>query len=289
MYANPALENVFGTIGTVLWCIQIIPQIVINYRRKDTKGLSSILMFTWSAASIFLGIYCIVQNINIPIIVQPQLFGFLAAVCWIQCLYYGPRKLSLKKSIILLTVYLLIFGGLQAGLVFATRAGIRNGTDAPLTLFGVISVIGLLGGLIPQYYEIFKYKEVIGLSLIFMTVRSFFQHLVFDVSNGISNLASYAPQFIYGRNVYQLDMLGGLFCTLSLVFKEKFDILASVNYIGIFVLDLTILILAAILNPRANRRRRAQGFLEPCSTSPDSSSVPVERSGLEHSQNTSLA
>jgi hypothetical protein len=60
-----------------------------------------------------------------------------------------------------------------------------------------------------------------------------------------------------------MDLLGGVFCTLSLVFKHDFDALAAVNYAGIVVLDGGILILAAILNPRANRRRRRLRAADP--------------------------
>ena len=35
----PTSANVLGTIGTVLWCIQLVPQIVRNYRTKSTEGL----------------------------------------------------------------------------------------------------------------------------------------------------------------------------------------------------------------------------------------------------------
>lgn len=48
----------------------------------------------------------------------------------------------------------------------------------------------------PQYYEIYKYKEVIGVSLMFMFV----------------------------------DMMGGVFSDLSLAFKEHFDVVAGVAY-----------------------------------------------------------
>jgi hypothetical protein len=41
---NPVLQNVFGTIGAVLWSIQIIPQIWKSYRDKSTEGLSGTLM-----------------------------------------------------------------------------------------------------------------------------------------------------------------------------------------------------------------------------------------------------
>lgn len=43
-HPNAVAENVCGTIGAVLWSIQIIPQIWKSYRTKDTEGLSTMLM-----------------------------------------------------------------------------------------------------------------------------------------------------------------------------------------------------------------------------------------------------
>ena len=48
----------------------------------------------------------------------------------------------------------------------------------------------------PQYAEIFKYGEVKGISIVFVTV----------------------------------DLLGGVFSDLSLIFRPKFDVLAGVAY-----------------------------------------------------------
>ena len=48
----------------------------------------------------------------------------------------------------------------------------------------------------PQYYEIYKHKEVIGVSILFMVV----------------------------------DMMGGIFSDLSLAFKDKFDVVAGITY-----------------------------------------------------------
>jgi hypothetical protein len=53
----------------------------------------------------------------------------------------------------------------------------------------------------PQYYEIWKYGEVKGISLLFMTI----------------------------------DLLGGVFSVLSLVFKEHFDVLGGVAYSAVVV------------------------------------------------------
>jgi hypothetical protein len=53
-----------------------------------SRTASSLLLFRyrliWSISAIWLGIYVIVQDLNIPLILQPQLFGTLAAVSWVQ-------------------------------------------------------------------------------------------------------------------------------------------------------------------------------------------------------------
>lgn len=78
-----------------------------------------------------------------------------------------------------------------------------------------------------------------------------------------------------------VDMLGGVFCILSLAFKAEIDILATVssspvsrrpilnehhsqiNYAAVVLLDGIVLILALILNPRARRRRERQQRSQP--------------------------
>lgn len=44
-------STVLGTIGTVLWCIQLIPQIWYNYRRKKTDGFPAAMMFLWASCT----------------------------------------------------------------------------------------------------------------------------------------------------------------------------------------------------------------------------------------------
>lgn len=46
---NMVAANVLGTIGTVFWCIQLIPQIWYNWRRKKTDGLPQLMMLLWAA------------------------------------------------------------------------------------------------------------------------------------------------------------------------------------------------------------------------------------------------
>ena len=92
------------------------------------------------------GTYNIVQHINIPLMVQPQLFGSLAAISWcqvskdhaifdvislnilstsltpsLQCLYYNGR-LPKRLCCLLLLVYLCLFAGFETGMTYALRA-----------------------------------------------------------------------------------------------------------------------------------------------------------------------
>ncbi|KAL5633348.1 hypothetical protein ACGC1H_003742 [Rhizoctonia solani] len=124
MPVNEVAENILATIGTVLWTAQLVPQVVKSYREKSTEGLSPWLMFIWALSAWFLGVYAIVQNISIPIILQPQLFGALAALSWIQCLYYGSKKSRLFCASLYMA-FLVAMAGFEVGLSLVIRSGGR--------------------------------------------------------------------------------------------------------------------------------------------------------------------
>ncbi|KAH9840118.1 PQ loop repeat-domain-containing protein [Rhodofomes roseus] len=244
MPANKAAENALGTIGTVCWTVQLIPQIWKSYREKSTEGLSQFLVFIWGASGVFMGVYAIVQNINIPLIVQPQLFGTLSFLSFAQCQYYGSKR-PIWACVVTYFVCLALLGGLQAGLVYAVRPSYEHGHPAGVEFFGIGSSVVIAIGLLPQYYEIWKHKEVIGISIPFMTV----------------------------------DMLGGVFNDLSLAFKSDFNVIASVTYTLVVVMDGIVIVLALILNPRARRRRKraALAAIEAIGTAPADASATAGR------------
>lgn len=93
---------------------------------------------------------------------------------------------------------------------------------------GIVGAVLIVGGLLPQYYEIWRLQEVKGISLIFLAI----------------------------------DCAGGVFSLLSLVFKSSFDGIAAANYIGIVVFELGIFGLYLVLNPRAKRRREEEKMQE---------------------------
>ncbi|GAW00288.1 pq loop repeat protein [Lentinula edodes] len=103
MPVNSVAENAFGTAGTICWTIQLIPQLWKTYREKDTTGLSDWMILAWSVSGAFLGTYSIVKNINIPLILQPQLFAALTMASWAQCQFYG-RGRSRNMSLLLFLI-----------------------------------------------------------------------------------------------------------------------------------------------------------------------------------------
>ncbi|KAJ3517762.1 hypothetical protein NLJ89_g311 [Agrocybe chaxingu] len=220
-YHNAVAEHVFGIMGTICWTGQLIPQIWKSYHEKSTKGLSPWLVFLWGLSAIFQGAYSILQDLNIPLIVQPQLFGFLCFLSWGQCHYYGGHR-SPRVSILITLVAMVFLGTLESVLVVTLRPSHNRGKHAPADFFGIFASVLLSLAIFPQYREIYKYKEVIGISLVFISI----------------------------------DIMGGIFNNLSLAFKEEFDIIASVMYSAVVVLESVIVIAALILNPRAHRRRR---------------------------------
>ncbi|KAH8093259.1 PQ-loop-domain-containing protein [Cristinia sonorae] len=244
MSADPLAENVLGTIGTICWTLQLVPQVWKSWRTKSTDGLSLWLVWLWGISGTFLSVYAIVQKLNVPLIVQPHLFSTLCFISWAQCLYYGKGR-SRNMSLAILVGMVALSGGFEAGMIFAIQPSFDAGKTAPTQFFGIMSAVLISLALFPQYYEIYKFREVIGISILFMLV----------------------------------DCLGGVFSNLSLAFKEPFDIIAAITYSLVVVLDGIVLVLAFILNPRAERRRKrdAQAEIE----AGDASSVRLEPPTME--------
>ncbi|KAJ7983031.1 PQ loop repeat-domain-containing protein [Mycena polygramma] len=235
MPTNRVAENVLGTLGTICWTAQLVPQVWKSYREKSTQGLSEWLVLCWGVSGGFFGVYAIIQNLNIPLIVQPQLFGLLCLISWGQCQYYSSTRPK-YASFIVSVAAILILGGFEAGMVFAIRPSMN---DRAIQFFGIFSSVLLSLGLVTQYYEIYQRREVVGLSITFMTV----------------------------------DFLGGVFSDLSLAFKPKFDAIAAITYTLVIVMDGVVILAAIILNPRARRRRQTEESEDPAVQRP---STPLE-------------
>lgn len=204
--ANAVAENVLGTIGTVLWCIQLIPQVIRNYRAKNCEGLPPLMMFLWAASGVPFSIYFIATDGSIPLRIQPQLFTFFCTLSWIQTLYYPPKKVSRIRLVTFVGAFIAISIGLEVGFILWLRPLYRRGIEWPMLIIGIVASILLAIGLIPPYFELAKRQgRVIGINFVFLT----------------------------------LDSLGALFSLLSIVVGTM-DIMSIVLYAIVLALEVGI-------------------------------------------------
>ncbi|KAK9368003.1 PQ loop repeat-domain-containing protein [Lipomyces kononenkoae] len=169
--------TVLGIVGTILWCIQLVPQIYTNYRRKSTDGLPRLMLLLWAYAGVLFGIYFFVLRPNLALMIQPVIFTFLCFVAWAQCLYYGC-KFSLIKTAILVSVVVAFSAGLEVAAVIpllnsSLCHSSTNSTCWPLLLIGILAVVLIFIGLLPPYFELWRRQgQVVGISFLFLVIDS---------------------------------------------------------------------------------------------------------------------
>ncbi|GCB25948.1 uncharacterized membrane protein YDR090C [Aspergillus awamori] len=274
--ATPA-SNVLGTIGTVFWCIQLVPQIWYNWRRKKTEGLPPAMGFLWAVLSAIgtvpktgvpqlvilneilsgavpMGVYLILQvnailqfvhqvlvmtrkvevltthecqEVNLPMQIQPQIFGTFSAIIWAQILHYDQLQLYHSEGHIGVCRVISSYGWARSPthLNFEGMMTIpyNKGITWPDILVGAIATVLLAGGMLPIYFELGKRQgRVIGINWVFLCI----------------------------------DTLGGLFSIFALVAQGSFDILGGVMYIVVVVLELGIYLSHIIWRIRFREARK---------------------------------
>ncbi|KAK7530503.1 PQ loop repeat-domain-containing protein [Phyllosticta citricarpa] len=231
----PAAANVLGTIGAVCWSIQLIPQIVINYRRHHAIGLQPGMMVLWAWAGVPLGAYNIVRNFNVALQVQPQILTALSLLTWGQCVYYQKKK-TVYQTLLLSLPLALIMGGTQAAIILLLRHYISPSTLAhtnpthattqtwPLPTLAALSALLLALGVGRHYVDIYQHRSVRGISFLFVGI----------------------------------DAAGDVFSALSIVFQSELDVVGIVAYALEFVLWMGVCACGVAFNlrPWLGRKRR---------------------------------
>jgi uncharacterized protein with PQ loop repeat len=168
----PPAADVLGTIGTILWCVQLLPQIWHSYRTKSVEGLPAAMMLLWSLSGLPFGVYAISQKFNIPLQIQPQCFCLLCGVSWAQCMYYG-RKWRALVSALVLTVILVTIAVLQVVFIIVIQGPYSRGVSWPVTTMGIIACLVLISGYLPLPFELIKRRgRCIGVNFWFLLLDS---------------------------------------------------------------------------------------------------------------------
>ncbi|KAK1671335.1 PQ loop repeat-domain-containing protein [Colletotrichum godetiae] len=221
----PAAANALGTLGAVCWSIQLIPQIVINYRRHNATGLQPSMMMLWAWAGVPLGVYNIVEDFNIALQIQPQILTFLSLATWIQCFYY-QRNWSILRSLAVVAPIATAMAGIQVALVIGLRIIKDRGTEWPLILMASLSAALLAAGVLRHYWDIYLHRTVRGISFIFVGI----------------------------------DAAGDVFSLASIFFQPRVDVLGIVIYATEFALWCGVFACGGYFNllPWARKRLRAR-------------------------------
>ena len=170
---NDAAATALATIGTVLWCIQLIPQIYYNWKRKDCTGLPPIMMFLWVISGIPFAIYFCIIDTNITLQVQPHLFALFSGIGYVQSCYYPPASLPIRKIIAFTGAIIVVDIAMEVGFILWLRPLYARGTEWPALIFGILASVLLAVGLIPPYFELAKRKgRVVGINFVFLTLDS---------------------------------------------------------------------------------------------------------------------
>ncbi|KAL4926605.1 PQ-loop repeat-containing protein [Aspergillus undulatus] len=221
---NPVAANVLGTLGAVLWSLQLLPQIWKNWRRHDTKSLSTTFFLLWAIAGVPLGVYNIADDFNVALQVQPNILIFLSLLTWSQCKYYGA-KWTLPHVTLFAILIGAILAGIEAGLVFAIRIAQDRGQNWPSTLMAILAAVLLAGGVLRHYVDMFRTRSDAGLSLKFAV----------------------------------LDASGDVVSLLSVGFQASVDVLGFVVYGSELVIWIGLVVVVLYFRVRGVREGREEG------------------------------
>lgn len=90
------LAWVFSTVSNALWLFVIIPQLYQNYKAKDSKGLSLLLLFCLIVGDIFSIISAHAKHLN-PVIIYAAAYHIVLDIIIItQILYYRRKSILIQ-------------------------------------------------------------------------------------------------------------------------------------------------------------------------------------------------
>lgn len=173
MVLENTTSTVLSTIGTVIWCIQLSPQIYFLHKKKDAEGFPPIFMLLWCISGLFMCIYFVVSDSYVPMQVQPHLFTTLCSIAWVQSMYYPPHSYPKRKFLSYAATFYLCWIGLEVGFCVWLRPVYANGTHWEDLIFGILATVFLCVGLLPPYWElIHRNGRVVGINFLFLALDS---------------------------------------------------------------------------------------------------------------------
>lgn len=171
--SSDGTSTALATVGTVCWCIQLIPQVIRNWYVRDCEGVPPIMFFLFATSGIPFAIYFVDQFAGTAFIVQPHLFSFFSFCAFWQSLYYPPVSYSWQKATVILAVTVGVCAGVEAGCIVPLRHLYAKGITWPNLIPGIVASVLLAAGLLPPYWELLKrHGQVVGINFVFLFLDS---------------------------------------------------------------------------------------------------------------------
>ncbi|EAT90027.1 hypothetical protein SNOG_03296 [Parastagonospora nodorum SN15] len=174
---------------------QLIPQIVINYRRHNATGLQPTMMMLWAWAGVPLGVYNIAEEFNVALRIQPQILTLLSL------------KWTLLRALAVVIPITFLMGSVQAGLIVGVRQAKKKDIEWPATLMAVASAVLLAAGVLRHYLDVYIHRTVRGISFIFVGIDALgdvfsLVSVVFQSTVDIAGVAIYATELVLWIGIF---------------------------------------------------------------------------------------
>lgn len=157
--AQSVIINLMLVIARTISLLGILPQIILNYRSKSTKGLSNIFLAIYFTGYVANLLY--VYGLSLPIVykITASLSFLFVSILIFQYFFYNKYKVTFRLILLFCVAFLLFFLLVILDIYFFNSIG---------NLFGWLSFIVWFVYLLPQMFRIFLKKSVEGFSLSFV-------------------------------------------------------------------------------------------------------------------------
>ncbi len=202
-----SLASILGFASVVCWCLLGIPQLIENYHRQDTAGLSLPMFLLWAMGGFLVDAYLLYEHQDISLLIQWNIMAFECVLVCTQIFAYEIFKsteswyMRWSQAVSVTFIICLFFGGLHVG---SWQLYLIVGTETPSIpiIFGsLVPTIILLGGFIPQFIESFRSKDAeaysTGLSLLDSSGCVLASVALLLDSGPLIALAPYAAVFLF--------------------------------------------------------------------------------------------
>lgn len=169
-------SNIFSWISLIFVSILLIPQILHNYRRQTTAGLSKSMIVLWLIGAEIPAVYLLYSQQPVGITISWFIFSFNTLVILCQIHYYNPTTITnhtiayRQKQFILylfISVVLSVIFCILLLLLFNTSQSANSSFKWLPAVFGsVLSDSAIVLGFIPQIILIINNKSTAGISIV---------------------------------------------------------------------------------------------------------------------------